>query len=165
MPYPSPSAIALDLMTIPGIGFLISTMLYGYAGNGEYYKTGRDFAASLGLVPRQYSTGGKQMYGRISKRGNTNLRVNLIQGARSVLMGGLKKRKNGNPLNSSLMEWALKGYDSKGMNKTAVALANKISRIAWRILKTEGMTFVSSKAVTLHNDNREKGLSPERVLG
>jgi transposase len=149
------------LMTIPGIGVLISTMLYGYAGTGEAYKTGRDFAASLGLVPKHYSTGGKQIYGRISKRGNTALRVNLLQGARTVLMMGLKKRKNGKPLNSSFLEWALKRYDAKGMNKAAVALANKISRIAWRILKTEGMTFVSSKAVTLHKDNGEKSLSLE----
>lgn len=132
------------LMTIPGIGFLISTMIWGYAGNVEYYKTGRGFAASLGLVPRQYSTGGKQTYGRISKRGNTDLRANLVQGARTVLMGGLKRRKNKNPLSSSLMEWALRCYDRKGINKAGVAVANKIARIAWKILKTEGLTFMST---------------------
>ena len=135
------------LMTIPGIGVLISTMLYGYAGDVDCYKTGRNFAASLGLVPRQYSTGGKQIYGRISKRGNTDLRANLILGAHSILMSGLRKRKNGNPLSSSFMEWALQSYDRKGMNKAAVAVANKISRIAWRILKTEGMTFVLAAPV------------------
>ena len=133
------------LMTIPGIGLLISTMLWGYAGNVDYYKTGRGFAASLGLVPRQYSTGGKQIYGRISKRGNTDLRANLVQGARSVLMGGLKRRKNKNPSSSSLMEWALRCYDRKGMNKAAVAVANKIARIAWKVLKTEGMIFTPYK--------------------
>jgi transposase len=57
------------LMTIPGIGVLISSMIYAYAGNLEHYKISRDFAASLGLVPRQYSTRGRQTYGRISKRG------------------------------------------------------------------------------------------------
>lgn len=133
------------LMTIPGIGVLISTMLYGYAGNVDYYKTGRGFAASLGLVPRQYSTGGRQIYGRMSKRGNTDLRVNVIQGARTILMGSLKKRKNNKPPSSSLTEWALKCYDRMGMNKASVAVANKIARIAWKILKTEGMTFIPYK--------------------
>ena len=133
------------LMTIPGIGILISTLLWGYAGNVDYYETGRDFAASIGLVPRQYSTGGKQIYGRISKRGSKDLRSNLIQGARSVLMSGLKRRKNNKPPNSSLMEWALRCYDRKGMNKAAIAVANKIARMAWKILKTEGMIFIPHK--------------------
>lgn len=147
------------LMTIPGIGVLISTMLYAYAGTGEYYKTGRDFAASLGLVPRQYSTGGKQIYGRLSKRGNISLRANLIQGAHTVLIAGLRKRKNGNLLNEPFLEWALKKYDVKGINKAAVAIANKTAKIAWRILKTEGMTFVGSKAVTLPSLMHEKDLN------
>src|SRR5688572_14182353 len=123
------------LMTIPGIGFLTSTMLFGYAGNVEYYKTARDFAASLGLVPRQYSTGGKQIYGRISKRGNITLRANLVQGSCSALRVSLQKREKGISAGSSLLDWALRCYDRKGNNRTVVALANKISRISWKILK------------------------------
>ena len=147
------------LMTIAGVGPLISTMLYGYAGKVEYYKTGRDFAASLGLVPRQYSTGGKQIYGRISKRGNTDLRANLVQGARSVLMAGLKKRKNEKPLTSDLMAWSLRCYDRKGMNKAAVAVANKIARIAWKILKTEGMVFMPVKLNSEEKNPEEKNMN------
>lgn len=144
------------LMTIPGIGFLTGTMLYAYAGNVEYYKTGRDFAASIGLVPRQYSTGGKQVYGRISKRGNGSLRVNLVQGSCSALRVALKKREDGNPSSSSLLEWALKCYDRKGMKRACIALANKISRISWKILKTEGMTFMSTTSVMLSNGKNVK---------
>ena len=136
------------------VGILIGTMLYGYAGNVEYYKTGRDFAASLGLIPRQFSTGGKQTYGRISKRGNIDIRANLVQGARTVLMGGLKKRKNGNAPNSAFLNWALKCYDRMGMNKAAIAVANKISKIAWKIIKTDELTFMSTTPVRLNKEDQ-----------
>ena len=132
------------LKTIPGVGAVVSTMLYGHGGNVSHYKTGSDFAASLGLVPRQYSTGGKQIYGRISKRGNIGLRANIIHGARSVLSAANKKRKTGKPSGNALIDWGLHCYDRMGMNRASVAVANKMSRIAWKILKVPGEVFLPS---------------------
>lgn len=132
------------LMTIPGVGKIVSTMLYGHGGKATHYKTSHDFAASLGLVPRQYSTGGKQIYGGISKRGNISLRANLIHGARSVLSAANKKRKTGELSENDLIDWGLQCYDRMGMNRASVAVANKIARISWKILKVPGEVFVPS---------------------
>lgn len=138
--------ICQRLMTIPGVGPIVSTMLYGHGGNANHYKTSSDFAASLGLVPRQYSTGGKQIYGGISKRGNLSLRVNIIHGARSVLTAANKKRKTKQSSGNTLIDWGLQGYDRMGMNRACVALANKMSRISWKILRTPGEVFMPSMA-------------------
>lgn len=130
------------LKTIPGVGSVASTMLYGHGGNVTHYKTSHDFAASLGLVPRQYSTGGKQIYGSISKRGNITLRANLIHGARSILSSANKKRKTGESSEFDLIDWGLQCYDRMGMNRASVAVANKIARIAWNILKNPDEVFL-----------------------
>lgn len=74
------------LMSVPGIGPLISTAMVAAIGIGEAFERGRDFGAWLGLVPRQYSTGGKPILGRISKRGSTYLRTLFIQAAKVLLM-------------------------------------------------------------------------------
>lgn len=132
------------LKTIPGIGKIVSTMLYGHGGNVTHYKKASDFAASLGLVPRQYSTGGKQIYGGISKRGNISLRSNLIHGARSLLAAANKKRKTGETSGNELIDWGLQCYDRMGMNRASVAVANKMARISWKILKNSGEVFISS---------------------
>lgn len=130
------------LKTIPGVGPVVSTALYGHGGTGSHYKTGNDFAASLGLVPRQHSTGGKQVYGSISKRGNIGLRANIIHGARAVLSEANKKRKTGELSGNDMIDWGLNCYDRMGMNRASVAVANKISRIAWKILRVPGEVFV-----------------------
>jgi transposase len=129
------------LQTIPGVGIMVSTMLYGQGGNAAHYEESSDFAASLGLVPRQHSTGGKQIYGGISKRGNIGLRANMIHGARSVLSASNKKRKTGKLTDNTLINWGLRCYDRMGMNRASVALANKIARVAWKIMKTPGEVF------------------------
>lgn len=75
-----------NIMTIPGIGPLISTAIVAAIGQGDVFDRGRDFAAWVGLVPRQFSTGGRTILGRISKRGNGYLRMLLVQAANVILM-------------------------------------------------------------------------------
>lgn len=76
---------ARRLMTIPGIGPITASAIVGLAGDASHYRSGREFAASLGLVPRQYATGGKPRLLGISKRGDSHLRRLLVQGARAVM--------------------------------------------------------------------------------
>ena len=96
-------------------------------GDAHEFRNGRQFAAWLGLTPRQYSTGGNSRLGRITKRGDVYLRTLLIHGARSELMYTARR-------NDHKSLWAEQLKLSKSWNKTAVALANKHARIAWSIL-------------------------------
>src|SRR5215471_9279289 len=79
---PSAEAKCPQLMSVPGVGPLISTATVAAIGSGEAFERGRDFAAWLGLVPRQYSTGGRSILGRVSKRGSKYLRTLLIQASK-----------------------------------------------------------------------------------
>ena len=97
-------------------------------GDPKHYKNGREFAAFLGLVPRQYSTGGKPKLGGISKRGDTQTRTLLIQGAQAAL-SRMPKRSD------RLSQWACKIKERRGHNIATVALANKLARICWAIAK------------------------------
>jgi transposase len=117
------------LMTVPGIGPLISTGLVAAIGTGEAFDRGRDFGAWLGLVPRQYSTGGRSVLGRISKRGSKYLRTLLIQAAKVLLM-----RPHNWP-RYSFGAWLKTASERLHRNKLAVALANKLARIAWSVLR------------------------------
>lgn len=121
-------ADARRLATIPGIGVLNATALAAAIGNGETFARGRDLAAWLGLVPRQVTTGGKPRLVGITKRGNRYLRKLLIHGARSVLP---VLAASATPLGG----W-LQGL-LKRMHKNAavVALANKLARIVWVVLR------------------------------
>jgi transposase len=115
------------LRQIPGVGPLVSTATVAAIGNGAAFRKGREFAAWLGLVPRQYSTGGKaRLYG-ISKRGNTYLRRMFIHGARAVLMR-VKYDTAG------LGQWVHQLEARTTRNKVIVAVANKLARIAWAVL-------------------------------
>lgn len=118
-----------NIMTIPGIGPLISTAIVAAIGKGEVFDRGRDFAAWVGLVPRQFSTGGRTILGRISKRGNSYLRMLLVQAANVILMRPHRWDALG------LGPW-LRGVVARmPHNKAAVALANKLARTAWSVLR------------------------------
>lgn len=115
------------LATIPGVGELGATILASALGNGASFKNGRHFAAFLGLVPKQHSSGGRECLLGISKGGDTYIRTLLIHGARTVLRWVNKKTDRQSMWLKNLMV-------RRGGNKTAVALANKIARTAWALV-------------------------------
>ena len=116
-------------MSVPGIGPMISTAMVAAIGTGEAFERGRDFGAWLGLVPRQYSTGGKPILGRISKRGSRYLRTLFVQAAHVILMRPQNWEK------FSFGAWLKEAAERMHKNKLAAALANKLARIAWSILR------------------------------
>jgi transposase len=120
------------LMSVPGIGPMISTATVAAIGTGEAFDRGRDFGAWLGLVPRQYSTGGKPILGRISKRGSRYLRTLFVQAAHIILMRPHNWEK------FSFGPWLKQASKRMHKNKLAVALANKLARITWSILRNGG---------------------------
>lgn len=110
-----------------GIGPIISSATYAAAGNGKDFSNGRHFSAWLGIVPRQNSSGGKDVLLGISKRGNAYLRTLYIHGARSVLRHSANKQDR-------FSRWAQAVQERRGYNKACVAVANKLARIAWVIM-------------------------------
>ncbi|WP_280138544.1 IS110 family transposase [Aliiruegeria lutimaris] len=118
------------LMTVPGVGPLVATAMIAAVADGSAFGRGRDFAAWLGLVPRQMSTGGKTHLGGITKRGNTYLRRMFLHGARSFKL-------NGNRSNHMIGEWLDDLERRVHKNVATVALANKLARIAWSVLANE----------------------------
>jgi len=117
------------LRRIPGVGPLVATATVAAIGNGAAFRKGREFAAWLGLIPRQHSTGGKARLLGISKRGNIYLRRMFIHGARAMLLR--VKYDTGR-----LGEWARQLELRVPRNKAVVAVANKLARIAWAVLAT-----------------------------
>jgi transposase len=114
---------------IPGIGPVVATAIVAAIGNGAAFRKGRDFAAWLGIVPRQYSTGGKAKLLGISKRGNVYLRKILIHGARAAVLRINRDRAPIGPWLNALDARAPK-------NVVVVAMANKLARIAWAVLSS-----------------------------
>jgi transposase len=128
------------LMSVPGIGPIIASATVAAIGTGEVFSKGRDFAAWLGLVPRQISTGDRTILGKISKRGNRYLRVLFVQAAWVVLVKVKPSRWEGH----GLKHWIEAAKKRLHRNVLAIALANKLARIAWSVL-ARGRTFETSK--------------------
>jgi transposase len=128
------------LMSIPGIGPIISSAMVAAIGTGDGFTKGRDFAAWLGLVPRQISTGDRTILGKISKRGNRYLRALFVQAAWVVLVKVRPDRWAGH----GLKPWIEAAKRRLHRNVLAIALANKLARIAWSVL-ARGRAFEASK--------------------
>jgi transposase len=119
------------LMTVPGIGPIISSAMVAAIGNGAAFSKGRDFGAWLGLVPKQISTGDRTILGKISKQGNRYLRVLFVQAAWVVLIKIKDWDRYG------LKTWIEAAKKRLHHNVLAIALANKLARIAWAVLNKE----------------------------
>jgi transposase len=115
------------LLAIPGIGPITATATIAAIGNGAAFKKGRGFAAWLGVVPGEHSTGGKQTLTGTSRRGNKYLRKLFVQGAHSVL---LQKTKQ----STGLSMWLAQLTSRKRIHVATVAMANKMARIVWAVL-------------------------------
>jgi transposase len=124
---------AQQLMQLMGVGQTTATAIVAMVGNGSEFSSGRQFAAWIGLVPGQYSSGGKARLGRITKAGDAYLRSLLVLGARAVLNAAAAKT-------DSLSRWAIKLAQRRGYWKAVVAIAAKNARMAWAVL-TKGETF------------------------
>jgi transposase len=124
-------AACARLMTVPGIGPIISSAMVAAIGNGGAFSKGRDFGAWLGLVPKQISTGDRTILGKISKQGNRYLRVLFVQAAWVVLIRIKDWDRYG------LKAWIEAAKKRMHHNVLAIALANKLARIAWAVLNKE----------------------------
>ncbi len=133
------------LETIPGVGVLNATALSSMTGDFSRYPSGRHFASSLGLTPKEHSSGLRRRLGAISKRGDTYLRTLLIAGARSVLLSAHRTKRP-----HRLQEWALEVERRRGRNRAAIAVANKLARVVWAV-------------ATRGDDFRKSAVSPEHV--
>jgi len=119
--------VAKELCKLDGVGTLTASAVVATAGNAKVFKNGRQFAAWLGLVPRQYSSGGKNKLGRITKQGDKYLRCLLIHGARTVMLQSSRGK-------GDHQEWIEKMRERKPDNVVAVAYAAKQARMLWAVM-------------------------------
>lgn len=126
--------VCKQLATIPGVGSLVATAIVASVCEPQRFKNGRQFAAYLGLVPRQHSTGGKPKLLGISKAGNRYLRMLLVHGARSIIYHNRAK-------DDPRSRWVAKLVARRGFHKANIALANKNARVVWKLLTTPGEQF------------------------
>lgn len=127
-------------MSVPGVGPIVSSAMVAAIGTGEGFAKGRDFAAWLGIVPKQLSTGDRTILGSISKRGNKYLRKLFVQAAWVVLVKPQSWERHG------LKSWIEAAKKRLHHNVLAIALANKLARIAWAVL-AKGRGFEATKSV------------------
>ncbi|WP_282063813.1 IS110 family transposase [Roseobacter litoralis] len=130
------------LRTVPGVGPITAMAIEAFAPEMERFEKGRNFSASLGLVPRQHSTGGKQVLGRTSKMGQKDIRKLLIDGAMSVIKAAIYKEDESNP------SWLGQLLERKPRMVVAVALANKMARAIWAML-TKGEDYRNPATVAV----------------
>lgn len=129
----STDPVASRLQQLRGVGPIIATAIVANVGDAKQFSSGRQMAASLGLTPRQNSSGGKERLLGITKRGDAQLRTLLIHGARSVLRTAASK-------NDRMSRWVTHIAETRHHNIAAVALANKTARIAWAMI-TKGTDY------------------------
>ncbi len=125
--YPGASEVSQRLDDIPDVGPLIATALVASVPDPHVFKSGRDLAAWIGLVPRQNSTGGKERLGHISKAGDRYLRMLLVVGALSVI-------RRAKQVGYTQRPWLSKLLQRRSTKIAAIALANKIARTAWAMM-------------------------------
>jgi transposase len=118
---------AKRIQAVTGVGPLTASAITASIADGHEFRNGRQFAAWLGLVPRQYSTGGKTKLGRITKRGDAYIRTLLMLGARAVLQSAAQK-------SDRLSRWALAVRARRGYHRSIIAVAAKNARIIWALL-------------------------------
>ena len=118
------------LQTVPGYGPVVASVFHAFVGDGREFRRGRDVSAALGLVPKQHSTGGRTVLLGISKRGDRYLRSLLVHGARSVLRRAPQRQDR-------LSRWVLGVQATRGTHKATVALANKMARIGWAVVREQ----------------------------
>ena len=124
------NTVCQRLMKLSGVGPMIASIVYATTGDPKNFKHGRHFAAFLGLVPKEYSSGGKQCLMSISKRGDRYIRSLLVHGGRAVV-------QNANKKDNYLNRWVQRVHKERGYNKAAVAVANKNARHMWAIMAYE----------------------------
>ena len=133
------------LEKVPGIGPLTATALVASVGDAKNFDNGRQFAAWLGVVPRQHSSGGKPTLLGMSKRGDAYLRTMLIHGARSVIYRATQR--------ADAESWLVKLINRRNKNVAAVALANKTARIVWALIARDRQFSVCVRQTRLENGN------------
>ena len=122
-----------QLMQLMGVGETTATAVVAMVGSASEFSSGRQFAAWIGLVPSQYSSGGKARLGRITKAGDPYLRSLLVMGARAVLNAAKSKI-------DSLSRWAVAVEARRGYSKAVVTIAAKNARMCWAVL-SRGESF------------------------